>query len=92
MTQPFTCPICACTLTPNAEPPKPPAAGNGRTPAKYNFDAMEVGDMLTIPLPQNSVASRIANWRKTKSRPDRAKRLFTTRRVDASTTAIWRTK
>lgn len=92
MTQPFQCPICECVLTKNADAPTPPAATNGRRKAKYNFDVMEVGDSLTIPLTQASVASRLASWRMAKSRPERASRLFTTRRVDANTTTIWRIK
>lgn len=83
------CPICRCSIERNAEPPPPPHRGNPGQ-AQYNFDALEVGDRLTIPLAQNATTARLASYKSVKSRPDRRQRLFRTRRLDATTTLVWR--
>jgi len=90
MTDAVECPVCHCTINRNAPPPPPANAGNKNV--KYDFSTLEVGDSMTLPLSQNSVASRLAKWRAAKHRPERRQRLFTTRHIDANTTTVWRTK
>lgn len=80
------CQICGARIERQVGTPPP----RNHQHTKWNFDALEVGDALVIPLPQRAAASRLGSYRRSKTYADRRERQFTTRSVDANTTRIYR--